>query len=229
MATIEDGWLPLDDLKPHPLNYNRHDKPGAIEKMAARVRCNAFTAPPIVTPDGLVLGGHLRRLGLLKLRADNYPEPEGVKPGWLVPVRIFTGNEVQERAILVGDNPNPADIDFDNEALAALLADLQREGALEGAGYSDEALDALIGELAGEAGNPGGGVDPNVEWEGMPEFEQPDSMPFRTLNVHFADEEAAQEFAAIIGQKLTEHTKYVWHPEQKPQNRLGMQYVADEP
>lgn len=128
MATIEDGWRSLDDLRPNPANYNEHTKEGVIEKMAARMRVNAMTAPIICTPDGLILGGHLRRLGLLKLRSDNYPEPEGVRPGWQVPVRIFTGNEVQERAILVGDNPALDDLSYDNEALAALLADLQRDG-----------------------------------------------------------------------------------------------------
>ncbi len=155
MASVLDDWRALDDLRPHPQNYNRHGAPGVIEKMAARIRCNAFTAPAITTPDNLVLGGHLRRLALLKLRADGYSEPEGIRPGWLVPVRVFTGTAVQERAILTGDNPDPADLDYDNEALASLLSELQAEDALEGSGYDETTLNRLIAELnANENGGP---------------------------------------------------------------------------
>lgn len=161
MATIEDGWRALDDLRQNPSNYNEHTKPGVIEKMAARIRCNVFTAPIIIRPDGTILGGHLRRLGLLKLRADSYPEPEGVKPGWLVPVRVFHGTPTQERAILVGDNPDPADINFDDEKLAALLAELQQEGALETAGYREVDLDALLLEIVqtSQSAREGGGAE----------------------------------------------------------------------
>ncbi len=232
MATITDERRPLAELKQNAKNYVVHRGP-AIERIATKIRLNAFTNPFLITPDGTILAGHLRRLGLLKLRDESYSEPQGVDPGWLVPCRVFEGTETQELAILAGDNTHPSEIEFDNEALSSLLAELQADGALEGSGYDAEALDRLIGELAeqggGEYRSTGGGVDANAEWNGMPEFDQPDTMPFRTLNVHFADEEAAQDFAALIEQDLTDRTKYVWHPEQKPQNRLGLQYVADEP
>ena len=162
MAKIEDGWRSLDDLRPNPANFNEHTKEGVIERMAARMRVNAFTAPIIVTPDNLILGGHLRRLGLMKLRSDSYPPPPGIGEGWQVPVRIFTGNAVQEKAILVGDNPALEDVSYDNEALTSLLAELQADGALEGSGYDADALDRLIGELAE---GDGGGADPDAPGE----------------------------------------------------------------
>lgn len=149
MASIQDEYRALDDLRPNSRNYNRHTNPDTLRKMADKIRVNAFTAPFIIADDGAILGGHLRRLALLKLRAESYPEPEGVQPGWRVPCRVFTGNEAQELALLAGDNPDPGEIDFDNAALTALLADLAQAGALEGSGYDKERLSELIDELAG--------------------------------------------------------------------------------
>ena len=50
-------------------------------------------------------------------------------------------------------------------------------------------------------------------WQGMPEFNQPDGGPFRTIKVHCKDQAAVNAFAKLIGQKLTDKTKWVWYPE----------------
>lgn len=49
-------------------------------------------------------------------------------------------------------------------------------------------------------------------WQGMPDFDQPDAGPFRTIRVHCTDQAAVDAFAKLIGQKLTEKTKWVWYP-----------------
>lgn len=149
MSKITDGVMKLDELHPHLRNYNNHGKPGAIERMANKMRHTAFTAPCIVTPQGIILGGHLRRLGLMKLRSDSYAPPEGIGPEWEVPVRIFEGTEPQELAILLADNPDKEDIDYDPEGLTALLADVANMGVLDATGYSQARLDEMIGSLIG--------------------------------------------------------------------------------
>ena len=50
------------------------------------------------------------------------------------------------------------------------------------------------------------------EWEGMPEFVQEQQKPYAQIIVRFDNEEALQEFAGLIGQKLTNKTKSIWHP-----------------
>lgn len=74
---------------------------------------------------------------------------------------------------------------------------------------------------AGTAAAPQGasGQQPHVTrpqapsaWQGMPEFNQPDAGPFRTIKVHFNDQAAVDAFAKLIGQNLTEQTKWVWYP-----------------
>lgn len=49
-------------------------------------------------------------------------------------------------------------------------------------------------------------------WQGMPDFDQPDAGPFRTIRVHCTDQASVDAFAELIGQKLTEKTKWVWYP-----------------
>lgn len=51
------------------------------------------------------------------------------------------------------------------------------------------------------------------EWQGMPEFVQQQSeKPYAQITIRFSNENDLQEFAKIIGQKLTKNTKSIWHP-----------------
>lgn len=57
------------------------------------------------------------------------------------------------------------------------------------------------------------GDSPTSEWKGMPEFVQEKQEPYAKITVRFDNEEALQEFAKLIGQKLTNKTQSIWHPE----------------
>jgi len=46
----------------------------------------------------------------------------------------------------------------------------------------------------------------------MPECDQSAAEPFRTLKVHFNEQAAVDAFAKLIGQNVTDKTKYVWYP-----------------
>lgn len=50
------------------------------------------------------------------------------------------------------------------------------------------------------------------EWEGMPEFIQEKKEAYYKIIVRFDNEDDLQEFAKMIGQKLTNKTKSIWHP-----------------
>ena len=50
------------------------------------------------------------------------------------------------------------------------------------------------------------------EWSGMPEFIMEKKEPYKTLTIRFENENDYNDFAAIIGQKLTPKTKSIWHP-----------------
>lgn len=50
------------------------------------------------------------------------------------------------------------------------------------------------------------------EWKDMPEFVQDKKEPYAKIIIRFDSEEDLQEFANLIGQKLTNKTKSIWHP-----------------
>jgi hypothetical protein len=51
------------------------------------------------------------------------------------------------------------------------------------------------------------------EWKNMPEFLQDKQEPFAKIIVRFDSQESLDEFASLIGQKLTNKTKSIWHPQ----------------
>ena len=51
------------------------------------------------------------------------------------------------------------------------------------------------------------------EWKGMPEFVQGKQEPYAQIIFRFANEEDLQDFAKLIGQKLTKKTQSAWHPQ----------------
>jgi len=54
-------------------------------------------------------------------------------------------------------------------------------------------------------------VDYDELWQGMPEFVN-ESKAIRSIHIHFETQEAVDEFAALLGQKITESTRYIWYP-----------------
>ena len=65
------------------------------------------------------------------------------------------------------------------------------------------------------------------EWVGMPEFKMEQKRPFSKITVRFETEEDLQEFAKLIGQKLTPKTKSIWHPHKPHRSGLVRRWVDE--
>lgn len=215
---ITDATRLLDELQDHPRNYNRHNE-ATVRLLADTIRAVGFTKPLVITPRNVILAGHRAKRALLLLREEHHAEPLGIGPGWRVPVRVADVPELVEQKILVSDNPDPTRIEFDTAGLTELLAELANSSELTGSGYDQERLDALIEELAAQpaSGLPGTGpgVDPNAEWDGMPEFVHDDltAEGAFTLKVFFANAEELERFGEMIGKDCTGR-KFVWFGKQ---------------
>lgn len=66
------------------------------------------------------------------------------------------------------------------------------------------------------------------EWVGMPEFIQEDLTSQRKIVVHFRNEDDVQEFANIIGQKITLKQPSLWYPEMPVRRYAHLRYVCHE-
>lgn len=66
-------------------------------------------------------------------------------------------------------------------------------------------------------------------WQGMPEYEQKDLMPWQTARVHFRNKLDRQAFANLIDQPISDKTQFIWFPQ--PELRVRQAYVAasDQP
>jgi hypothetical protein len=56
-------------------------------------------------------------------------------------------------------------------------------------------------------------VDYDAHMKGMPAFTQPELAPHKILIVNFQDAEAVHKFAKLVGQLITDKTRYIWYPE----------------
>lgn len=54
--------------------------------------------------------------------------------------------------------------------------------------------------------------NPRELWKGMPEFVQEGKKEYAKIVIRFDSEDDLQEFAKLVGQKLTSKTKSMWHP-----------------
>lgn len=63
-------------------------------------------------------------------------------------------------------------------------------------------------------------MDYQKEWGGMPEFDQPSAEAYRSIIVHFDNENDVRNFAKAIGQEITEKSRYLWFPK-KPMEKVA--------
>lgn len=50
-------------------------------------------------------------------------------------------------------------------------------------------------------------------WDGMPEYDHEDKTAFRSIIVHFKNQENVDKFAELVGQNITDKTRMLWYPE----------------
>ena len=161
---------------------------------------------------------------------------------------VIGGNAVYEQAVKLGIPVKEIETNGD-ELIVVRRVDLStddpRRKALALAdnqiGTLAEWDDVVLGELLGELedidfdvmgfGEMGpfaiGENDADEEWQGMPEFEQDDKSGFRKIIVHFNDQAGVDQFAALVGQKLSDKTRYMWFPEAELDKTANLRYESE--
>jgi ParB-like chromosome segregation protein Spo0J len=185
------------ELRPSPLNWRTHPpaQRDALQGLLAEVGfAGACLAREL--PDGSLelIDGHLR--------AETTPDME-------LPVVVLDVTEAEARKLLAAYDPIGAMAQPDAARLDAVLKEVQT---------GSQALAQMLTDLAGEAGiltapsGEGGRVDPAEVYQGMPECEQQAPGARHTIYVHFETPEDMQDFGRLIGQEVTEKTRWLWHP-----------------
>ena len=137
-------WVPIASLK--AWDKNPRDNDAAVEQVAESIKRFGFGAPILARKaDGEIIAGHTRwkaskLLGLEK-----------------VPVRFLNLDPADAHLLALADNKLGEIAEWNEEELAAVLAELKLDGAdLELSGFDPDELDRLLDP----DGAAGGGEDP---------------------------------------------------------------------
>jgi len=201
---IEYGEMPANQYLAHELNARRH--PGKQrEALIGSLNEVGWVAPVIVSArTGKLLDGHAR------IEETLTKDEEAMIPFVKVDV-----SENEERTILASFDPITGLATYDREALDALLREVST---------GEAALQEMLAGLAAKEGLIPVD-DPNELWQGMPEFNQQEEKPFRSLIVHIHSQEDVDTFARLVDQSITDKTKFINFPYIEPVDLK--QYVVE--
>lgn len=213
---MEIRTMRIEDLSPADYNPRVDLQPGDPDYEALRRSVEEFgLVEPLVFNErtGRLVGGHQR---LKVLRATGWTEVE---------VSVVDLDEVSEKTLNIA--LNKIEGDWDIEALGSLLENIAEFGEVELTGFNEIELSRFLGVSSAPKAKE---VDPQKEWEaaGMPEFKQEDKTAYKSMLVHFRNEEDCQEFAKLVNQKFTEKTKYIWFPEAEIEPYFDKEYIAED-
>lgn len=195
---IEITYKNTADLIPY-INNSRTHSESQIKQVAASINEFGFTNPIIIDEGNTILAGHGRLQAAQLLGMDKVPT-QSVE-GW---------SEAKKKAYIIADNKLALNAGWDFELLKIELDTIKNlDFDVELTGFDEgEILNLNLEVDEGE-------MDADAEWEGMPEFDQPDATSFRKVIVHFENPDDVAEFFSIIGQSDTGKTKSTWFPEKE--------------
>lgn len=183
---IDIKLIPIKDLELHPLNFRQGD----IGEIMLSLKEHGQYKPIIV------------QKSRMRVCAGNHTLQAAAQLGWTkIAATVIDVDDDQALRILTVDNRTSDLATNDNAILIDLLESMVRsEDGLAGTGFHGDDLDELLMDE----------VDPEKEWDGMPEFDQPNvNSKFKAI-VHFKSEEDRLAFFEHIDRPLAQS---LWWPE----------------
>lgn len=178
-SPLKIDYLDIKTLAPYEKNARTHS-PDQVDQIAASIKEFGFTNPILIDEKNIIIAGHGRLEAAKKLGLQQ------------VPVIALLGlSEAQRRAYILADNRIALNAGWDENMLAAELADLQDlEYDIDLIGFSDAEIDRLLPEAA-----PLGSM-PVLSAAPKPEFQQ---ITFTLHNEQAARVKAAMNLARSMG------------------------------
>jgi hypothetical protein len=197
----------LASLIPYARNARLHDE-AQVARLADSIKQWGWTIPVLVDEHDEVIAGHGRIMAAQKIGIESVPVM--VARGW---------SPAQVKAYRLADNKLNELSSWDAALLTVELAELNDLGLAALSGFSAIELDSLLTSAS----------DPEENWQGMPEVAQGNAEAYRSMMVHFVDEEAVRQFAQLIGQVIRDRQKYLWFPLVPRRNEGAHRYLSPEP
>ena len=199
----------IDINKVIPYARNPRKNQGAIAKVAASIKEFGWQQPIVIDNEMVIIAGHTRLAAAQSLSMNKVPivVAENLSPS-------------QVKAYRLADNRISEESEWDEELLRLELDELKDEDFnLIFTGFS-------LAEISPESLEKEVGINNAYEeWKEMPEFDQKNKMAFRSFPIHFKNQEAVDKFAALINQKITDRTRYIWFPYIEIEKMVDKEYV----
>lgn len=201
-----ERW-PIEKLAAYARNPRLHSAE-QIDQIAASMQEFGQAQLVVVDAKGEIIAGHGRVLAAEQLGWKQVVV--GIARGW---------SETKKRAYRIADNQIGLVSRWDDELLRVELAGL---GSFDLAllGFDEAQLQGFSLDVAR------GETDAASEWSGMPEFSQEDKLAWRTIKVHFKNQQAIDNFAKTIKQKIGPAARFVWFPEEQKAVVADKEYIA---
>jgi len=185
-----------DKLIPYARNSRVHSTE-QIAQIAASIQEWGFTVPILIDEKNTLIAGHGRLLAAQKLELKKIPVM--IAKGW---------SDAQKRAYVIADNKLAINAEWDEELLKVEIKQLELEKFdISTMGFElDELTDLFLDKDFGE-------TDAFDEWQDMPEYDNENLDYFRTIKIHFDNQEDVNLFAEKTGLPLTEATRFIRFPE----------------
>lgn len=195
----------LSDLLPYKDNPRKHTEK-QVQQIAESISEFGFINPILVDEKNMILAGHGRYLASQKLELEKVP---------VVVVDNLT--EDQKKALVIADNKIAMNSTWDENLLWEQIRQLNDKGFnLDVLAFDEmEILPMTDSNTV---------LDPLAEWEDMPEYSQEDLMAFKTVYVHFRNEQDFIDFQNFINQQMTDKTKSIWYPKQENMDTESKRY-----
>lgn len=132
-------FVAVSKLTPWVKNPRKNDP--TVDKAVVSIKEHGWGAPILARRDnGEIIAGHTRLKAAIRMGLE------------VVPVRYLDLDEIRAHSLALADNRVGEDSEWDKDALARVLLELEEKGAkLEATAFDQEELDALMARLEREA------------------------------------------------------------------------------
>jgi len=198
MENSQIEYVSIKAINPYTKNARLHSEE-QIENIMESITKFGFNNPILIDEKNIIIAGHGRYAAAKKLELSKIP---------IIVLSHLT--EMQKKAYILADNKIALNATWEYDLLAEEIKKLDADDFdLDVIGFSDQELEGLLDNSFSNDTN----LDHKKEWDGMPEFDQGDAGPYRTILVHFFDQEGVNKFANLMNHPITGKTKYTWFPE----------------
>ena len=214
---MEITYLKLNELVPYEKNPRKISEE-AIEKVAGSIKAHGFNQPIVVNQENVICVGHTRWQAAKKLGLDT------------VPVFKKEMTDSQFKKYNIADNKTGEFSMWDIEGLSNIIYEMTNEEGdalsleTEHIGFSEKEIISMLDytELENTSVN-----DPKEEWIDMPEHNNKQVKPWKTLSVHFDNQDDMNDFSKKLNLKIEKNTKSTWYPKKEKDNHVDKIWIDE--